>query len=694
VTSPALIVPPVAGVVLAIVAANLIGDSYAPPSRSAAIVSRPIHPSHQLQLPWGTYSHWIQPWRGYLDTPPASVVRRALGIQFNVEPDEAGAAARLLQTSGIRRARIEVGWGSMDYDDPSRIRPGLALALQKRLLALQAHGIRPLILLNAHEGEPCPLRRLRLVLAEPAEGGARSVRLAPESAQQVVPGHTGLDATHAYRAAETIITSVAPDGTATLAKPLPAALPAGAQSASTLRYLPFAPPYRGTPRRDAASAEGAPNPAYRSTLAGWLRYVDGVTRTVESMLGSRAFDVEIWNELSFGSAFLSRETYLPDSTEGWGDVDRTLPADTVVWLRRHVRGRPRLGIANGFESERPWGSGRTSPRGLTAISKHPYSGRYRLPEDAVATGNRPLDARGRTDGQKDAAGQWHPRFTPTYAVQFPEYFLSGLLTETLIRDLSPRTTYVGETPHGRRTHPPGARAPAIWITETNVDPALAGVPLSAADRRHVQAKSVLRTLAAYVNKGARAVYFFAAKGGDYALIEPSFFDAIAAGTTPQATAGGETMDALRRFVRAFQGPRRIGRRRSLSVLRISDSARRRQFAGDGSARHPSLYDRDVLAVFPFQLSSRRFVVATYVMSRDILHVYDRRDRSPARFDLPPERYRITIGGLPGCRLHAGGSDPVAGTRVAVRVHACRRGVARLELPVTDSPRLVTLDARR
>jgi hypothetical protein len=30
----------------------------------------------------------------------------------------------------------------------------------------------------------------------------------------------------------------------------------------------------------------------------------------------------------------------------------------------------------------------------------------------------------------------------------------------------------------------------------------------------------------------------------------------------------------------------------------------------------------------------------------------------------------------------------------VRVRACRRGVARLDLPVTDSPRLVTLEARR
>jgi hypothetical protein len=689
-----LIVVLVGGVlVVGIVTARLVGESPAPPIRSAAIVDRPIDPSHQLRLPWGSYSHWIQPWRGYLDTPPASVLRKALGIQFNVEPDEAIAAARLMRASGIRRARIEVGWGSMDYADPSRIRPDLARALQKRLLALKAFRIRPLILLNANEGEPCPLRRLRLELTAPAERGDRSVHLSRGSAQRVIPGRTGFDGTQIYKAAETIITSVHPDGTATLAKPLAAAMPAGAHSGSTLRYLPFAPPYRGRPPRDAGSKEGAPNPAYRRTLAGWLRYVKGVTRSVESVLGSRAFDVEVWNELSFGSAFLSRESYLPGTSEGWGDVDRVLPADTVAWLRRNNRGRPRLGIANGFESERPWGSGATSPRGLTAISKHPYSGRYRFPADAIPNGNVPVDAQGDTDGLQDEEGRWHQRFTPTYDVQFPEYFLSGLLTETLVRDLSPRTTYVGETPHGRRTHPPRSRSPAIWVTEINVDPAAAKIPLSAADRRHIQAKSVLRTLSAYVNKGATRVYFFAAKEGDLALIEPSFFDSIAAGTMPRATAGGETMDALRRFAGSFAGPRRIGRRRSLSVLRISDSAQRTQFTGDGSGSHPSLYDRDVLAVFPFQVSSSRFVIATYVMTRDIVHSYDPQDPSPARFDLPPERYRITIGGLPSCRVRPSGSDPVLGTRPEVRVRGCRRGVARLDLPVTDSPRLVTLDTR-
>jgi hypothetical protein len=82
------------------------------------------------------------------------------------------------------------------------------------------------------------------------------------------------------------------------------------------------------------------------------------------------------------------------------------------------------------------------------------------------------------------------------------------------------------------------------------------------------------------------------------------------------------------------------------------------------------------------------------MTRDIVHAYAGRDSSPARFDLPPERYRIVLGGLPSCRLRASGSDPVLGTRVAVRVRACRRGVARLDLPVTDSPRLVSLETRR
>ena len=115
---------------------------------------------------------------------------------------------------------------------------------------------------------------------------------------------------------------------------------------------------------------------------------------------------------------------------------------------------------NGFESQRPWASGETSPPGLTAISKHPYKKIRRFPQDAAndAPGIRPLDALGRPAGTLDKkTNRWKDDFIPTYDAFFPEYYLNAIQTEHLIRDLSPITTDLNGTDHGRSTHPPGAR---------------------------------------------------------------------------------------------------------------------------------------------------------------------------------------------------------------------------------------------
>ena len=70
------------------------------------VLSDPIDPSQQTAMPFGDRSHWLQPWRAYLDTVPASVLRNAVGINFNVDPGQARATARLLARSGFRRARV------------------------------------------------------------------------------------------------------------------------------------------------------------------------------------------------------------------------------------------------------------------------------------------------------------------------------------------------------------------------------------------------------------------------------------------------------------------------------------------------------------------------------------------------------------------------------------------------------------
>jgi hypothetical protein len=644
--------------------------------RPAGVVRDPIDPSQQTEVPFGTRSHWLQPWRGYLDTPPAVALRDGLGINFNVEPNEAEATARLLASAGFRRARIEVGWGSFSYSDPTRpARPG---RLRTMLLALRRHGLRPLILLNSNQGVPCPTQFFDVTVVTPARSGDRRIRLDPASAAAVVPGRTGLNAIDEYKAADILFTAVAGDGWVTLSKPLPRDVEAGRLAAATLLYAPF-----GSPRL----ADGTPNPAFESALTGWLLYVGATIDTVHDILGSYDFDVEIWNELTFGSDFLDRDTYYdPAVDEGTGDVTDELLRRTVAWIRSPARGLQSVGIGNGFASQRPWDAGSTSPPGLTAIDKHPYQGPRAFPTDAMYSSILPLDALGRPDGDREEGGVWRDRFVPTYDSFFPEYSLTAIQTESLVRDLSPITSQVQGTDHGRVTHPPGAAPPVVWITEWNMDPGEtgAGQPagrLTRAERR-LQAEAVLRFFVAYINKGAAAVYFYAAKGDRLGLIEPAFFEALERhpGRYPGESVGGESIDVLRRLTREVAGRGDVATRR-LSVTSIGDYAGRKQFDGDGTPEHPALYDRDVLAFLPFQVTRSRFVVAAYVMTRDI------------RKALPAERYRLTVQGLGSCAVRASAADPLDGSRVPVHITGCGESGLVVELALTSSPRLLRLERR-
>src|SRR5439155_7721529 len=102
-------------------------------------LQNPIDSRQQTLLPWAARSHWLQPWRAYLDTPPASMLRDAVGINFNVSAQAADRVAALLADSGFKRARVELPWGAMSYDNPDQIED--RTAIDARLSALKAHGI-------------------------------------------------------------------------------------------------------------------------------------------------------------------------------------------------------------------------------------------------------------------------------------------------------------------------------------------------------------------------------------------------------------------------------------------------------------------------------------------------------------------------------------------------------------------------
>jgi hypothetical protein len=649
------------------------------------VVSDPINPGQLTKLPFGSRSFWLQPWRSSMTTRSAASLQDAIGINVDnqVTPQEAPATLRLLHDSGFHRARLEIGWDQMSYSNPSQIAdPG---RWTPYLAAMRTDNVRPLILLNANQGGPTPMKSLSLTLTTPAAQGATTMSLDAASAARVQPGLTGLNADGL--AAGVLITSVDPAGNAILSRPLPMNLGVGPVAASTLRYAPFAAPYL---------ADGAPNPRFQQTLSGWLTYVKGVTQFVRNIYGSDNFDVEVWNELSNNSSFLDERNYfspLPDPG-GTGTVTEALLKATVQTLHDPANGLSNVQIGDGFSNEVPWTSGATVPAGVNAIDKHPYHGAVSYPAAPTVPGIQPLDALGRPS-YRSTGSSLQDVFTPQYRVFMPEYYLTGLQTETLTRDLSPITTTVYGTSHGAQTHPAGTSPPSMWITEDNLDAGQAqSLGLPAANVPEFQAKAALRFFTSYASQGAKAIDLFAAKGGpSYQLIGQSFFAAVDANPASYpASLGGRTMQAVARLNAALSGAQPIADPRQLTLSAIAQDGNDAQFSGDGTAAHPSLYNRNVLAFFPFQVSQHRFVSAVYVTTSDLTHYYTSHP-SPGQtpYDLPAERFRLTIGGVNAADATVSLQDPLSGTQQPATILARHGSQIVVQLQATDSPRMLTIN---
>ncbi len=658
------------------------------------VVADPIDARYLTEVPFGRRSFWIQPWRSYLDTWPSSRLLDSVGINFNVNSTEADGTARLLQSSGFKLGRVELSWNTLSYDDPDEFRN--EAGIRQRLVAMRDHGLRPLILLNANSGGPGPAKEVSLDTTVDAAAGSRTVRLSPASAAAVVPGKTGFNGLSFGGSPDLLIKSVDGEGLATLAEPLPASLVAGAHPGTTLRFAPFGPP---------RLSNGAANPAFEQTLDGWLRYVAAVCAEAKDVFGPGGYDLEVWNELSFGSEFLGQGNYYsPDREIGYGSVTDTLLEETVDYVRDPAHGiSADVGISDGFASQTPFVSGGSVPAGTTALSKHLYRGPQYFPRNAAINSIRPLDALGAPDSTTSKA-PYTPRFTPSFASALPEYFLTATQTETEVRDLAPITTEIYGVPHGRGVGPAGGDPPQTWMTEYNLNtntlfPLGTDNPdqyigtASAAEKERLQAVVALRSLVSMASKGMARMYFYAAAHAQgYSLVSDKFMSALSAGrgSYPGDQFGGPTMDALRHLLARFQGPGPSGAARQLELRSIAQEGNHAQFEGDGSAAHPDLYDRELLAVFPFQSSPTRFVIPVYVMTPNLTTVHS---DSANRFDLPDENFRITLGDLPvsAAPPTVAAYDPMRDEPTPARLVSRKGDRAVFEVAATNYPRLLTID---
>lgn len=628
------------------------------------------NPEHFTSVPFGAHSHWLQPWRAYSETVPATTFLQGIGIQWNLSNsvnDE--LVAQMVARKGIARARVEMTWNHIDFNDETKIIPNSAGHFRSELLALKKHGIRPLILVNAHHGQPCPTTFVERLIAADARSGDTTVQLNDVSELKI--GYSGLSYVEDDKAAGFLITKIN-GNTLTLSKPLPKDIKAGTKLViATLKYRPFSPP-------DTED--------YKNTIAGWQRYVGTVAKFVADVLGTtqspdKGFDLEIWNELSFGSYFLYINSYYAQKPYNYNEdsIWDNLVKETVAYVEAHPADFQGVLITNGLANTIPWPASSKNPARVTAISKHPYAGRKNYPDDEPDN-TRAINALFQEDQSK---------FIPKYSAYFPEYFATVLQTETMVRDMGPITSEIGGTKHGRYAREVnGVVIPnPVWMTEINISPVEDNSDVTAERAMQLKAKTTARYLCFFLNKGVTQVHLFAAEGGDKALgiVNENFLkyaeqpNAVypnndTSYTSPSLAVIARMVDNMKQEVDPnLKNPR------ELQVVSISDTHDHYQFAGDGTAAHPNLYDRDVFAFLPYQVNARRFIVPYYVMTRDITK------------DLVPEKFTIQIKGIKGEGASLTAYDPIKNKDVPVVVNSKGVDTLSVTLTATDYPYLLTIE---
>ncbi len=604
-----------------------------------APATRPYIDPAQLDLPSPKHSFYKQPWRAYLETRSADDFLHGIGINYNV-PANDDVAIRLLAETGFAHARIEVGWGSVKWDesgvnDEPRVRHKLELCKQ--------YHIRPILLLNAHHGAPCPIKFFEKRMKSDALAGARSVTLA--DVKDILPGHSGLNDPKTHAAAGLIITAVNIDtGECTLSKPLPVDMKAGAVSLATLKHMPFFPV--GTKE-------------FEDTSDGWTRYALLMAKLATDA-GLEDFDLEFWNELSFGSQFVDANHYF-DRTSAPADLPAKVPdflnPGGSAWEMTHraidaVKAKyPKVRCIWGFSNTTFYHCAISKlPPATDGQSYHPYgTGVRRFPKE-------------------EDHPEWNLEgFTPQLETRMPEGWAHTYYkTECLIRLLNPKA---------REAHPALTEHFHHYMTEHGVAPPECGVTEDAASY-DLKAKVALRALCFWLNKGVDVMDIYCAydKEAKEMGLMPTNLPNLPVDAKFEEVATAP-MKVIRNLTKSLAPTTALVATTPMTVEVSALGQPLKIFEGD--AKHPPLLQQEVFAFLPFQATADRFVIPVYILTYDITK------------PLSDQPYRVLIKGLPATSHSVILYDPIQDKNIPVE-SAGQDGGLSVKLLVVDYPRLLVI----
>lgn len=680
-----------------------------------AELEEPYEDVRQREVPFGQRSYVLAPWRAYMDTRPASSYLEAVGMVFNgVTPQEAPVTAKVMAAAGVRSARMEIGWSSLEYDDESKFTN--EAGVRARLAALREAGIRPLILLNGNSKLPVPTRVLSVRLMRDAAVGQREIFIHPDDLTDIEPHRTGLTQ-QAYQNAFPLIVSMdSASGRCELSAPLRKPVEAGRLTLFRLKYAPFG----GTVFED-----GTPNPAAEETVQGWLRYVRTITTMARDVLGTEGkpdagFDLEVWNEYSFGSQFLDQRHYYdpplkfaePLRYVGHGreqkGVEVLLPL-TVDFVRDPANGLPGVNVVSGFANQRPRDSGTDRWPGQLGFSRHYYTGLERNDADVIRPGREPGKAdQPLVDGLLRSRKP-EPSLIPIHRMGMAESWHYAYRTEFMTRDIQPfQSPWRG---HGRFTHPGDGKPSAVWMTEFNTyrgpwsnylikthgiakdDPRLVKL------MHQVAAKAMLRASVFQTHKGVNLIHYFNAKDSDltFGILPEAWFDLLAtegfALTDRVQAARGVQIELLERMTTFMRQGEAIDEPRPLEVRRLREHQPRLVFEGDGTEAFPNRYHRHDFACLPYQFAADRFAVGYYVVTRDMVHTWDpQRDILDfTRYLMPDQTFEVTLGNVRGAGARLWIWDPLLDQRLEAEVVDAGQSHLTVRIPTTDYPRFLMIE---
>jgi hypothetical protein len=633
----------------------------------------------------------------------------------------------LLHEAGFCGGRIEIGWGHLEYNNLDQIQR--ADKLQTKIRAMQKNNIRPLVLLNANSGWPCPGLTFKAQLLDDAKKGDRRIHL--QSHDKIKVGYSGLNRLEPRRAGWPIIVAMDDEGWCELSAPLPKDLNAGMIQMATLKYKPFA---------GAVYEDGTINEFANETVEGWKHYVKTICHFMKDALQTQGkadagFDLEVWNEYTFGSDFLRDDKYYdpvrkfkkPISYRNHGREktghELILPL-TVDYVNDPSNELPGVKVISGFSNQRPWDNGTDMWPGQAGFSRHYYSSldAWRPSDGKSGTysptilkdwKSGPVNALGIADGTPDKK-DWHTVipgsfFIPTLRLAMPESQHYGYKTEFMTRDIQP---FPGPWSHHHRfSHPGDGNIAEVWMTETNVHRApyltylaqQANVPLT--DPRvtnfahEMAARTMIRSYMFYSHKGVSHVDMYTAKQKDihFSVIPEAFFDALKKAdfqlTDEVRALAGRQLQVIKNVTDVFKQGKTVDRPRALKVEKLVEHKPRLVFAGDGTASHPDRYHRDDFAVLPFAMDQNRYVVAYYVVTRNMLHPwqpqYDPLDIR--RYSMPAQRFDLTLGNVCGKDVKVSAYDPVNNNSVPVKLLETDESRLTVALESVDYPRLLIIE---